>query len=36
MIKILFRAQGSSAEDGTCTGPSEICQRTPGEGDVVR
>ena len=23
-------AQGSSAEEGTCTGPSEVCQRTPG------
>ena len=36
-------AQGSSAEESTCTGPSEVCQRTPGwsvgelgEGDVVR
>ena len=36
-------AQGSSAEEGTCTGLSEVCQRTPGwsggglgEGDVVR
>ena len=31
--------QDSSAEEGTCTGPSEVCQRTPGwfgEGDVVR
>ena len=35
--------QGSPAEEGTCTGPSEVCQRTPGwtggglgEGDVVR
>ena len=27
-IKILLRAQGSSAEEGTCTGPSEVCQRT--------
>ena len=22
-------AQGSSAEEGTCTGPSEVCKRTP-------
>ena len=29
-IKILLCAQGSSAEEGTCTGPSEVCQRTPG------
>ena len=36
-------AQGSSAEVGTCTCLSEVCQRTPGlaggglgEGDVVR
>ena len=34
-------AQGSSAEEGTCTGPSEVCQRTPGLsggglGDAVR
>ena len=29
-IKILLRAQGSSAEEGTCTGPSEVCQRAPG------
>ena len=26
----LLRAQGSSAEEGTCPGPSEVCQRTPG------
>ena len=24
------RLKGSSAEEGTCTGPSEVCQRTPG------
>ena len=42
-IKILLCAQGSSAEEGTCTGPIEVCQRTPGwsggglgEGDVAR
>ena len=42
-IKILLCTQGSSTEEGTCTGPSEVCQRTPGwsggglgEGDVVR
>ena len=41
--KFLLCAQGSSAEEGTCTRPSEVCQRTPGwsggslgEGDVVR
>ena len=40
---VLLRTQGSSAEEGTCTDPSEVCQRTPGwsgwslgEGDVVR
>ena len=27
-IKILQRTQGSSAEEATCTGPSEVCQRT--------
>ena len=29
-LKILLCVQGSSAEEGTCTGPSEVCQRTPG------
>ena len=29
-LKSSWRAQGSSAEEGTCTGPSEVCQRTPG------
>ena len=29
-FKILLHTQGSSAEEGTCTGPSEVCQRTPG------
>ena len=29
-IKILLHAQGSSAEEGTCTSLSEVCQRTPG------
>ena len=25
-----LKEQCSSAEEGTCTGPSEVCQRTPG------
>ena len=29
-LKTFLRAQGSSAEEGTCTGPSEVCQRIPG------
>ena len=28
--EVLLHVQGSSAEEGTCTGPSEVCQRTPG------
>ena len=41
--RTICNTQGSSAEEGTCTGPSEVCQRTPGwsggglgEDDVVR